>query len=358
MSVSTSTGLGGQGEHVAHEEPRGRFGSSAGVTARDELRAGAPRGRPAPPMDQLVLVASQFYLEGRTQLQIARALHLDPSTVSRYLKRAREEGIVRVEIRPPMPAHTELGLALAERFRIARAIVVPGEEPTLEEIASVAADHVAGLLQSGMRLGISWGQTLSAMVRWLPRAIVSELEIAAMAGGLSNTTPGVQVNELVRLLAELYPPSHVHYLHAPAIVDSVAIQQAVLSDSSVQTALSAAAKSEIALVGIGTLGDDATLVRGGHLTQEDRMRLLEHGAVGNINTRFFDVDGQPVADLEQRTIALEWDDMRRIPTVIAVAGGLAKARAIMGALRTRAVDVLVTDAPTARLLLERTGTVS
>ena len=304
-------------------------------------------------MEQVLQIASQFYLEGRTQVEIARDMRLDPSTVSRYLKRAREEGVVRVEIRPPMQEHAELGLALAERFGIARAIVVPGDDPGLGDVASAAADHVASLLRSGMRLGISWGQTLSAMVQSLPRGIVSDLAIAQMAGGLGNTTPGVQGNELVRYLAELYPPSHVHYLHAPAIVDTVGIQQAILSDHSVQSALTAAANSELALVGIGTLGDDATLVRGGYLSADDRMWLLEHGAVGNVNTRFFDEAGRPVADLEERTIAIEWDELRRVPTVVAVAAGMAKARAIMGALRTGSVNVLVTDAPTARLLLER-----
>ncbi len=319
---------------------------------------GLPDRRPSHPgaagsvIDQVVEVASQFYVLRRTQVDIAHSMGLDPSTVSRYLRRARDEGIVRIEIRPPMDEQAGLGLALADRYGLARAIVVLGEDLSVEDVASVAADHIGGLLQSGMRLGVSWGQTLSAVVHSLPPGIVSDLDIAQTAGGLGNTTPGVQGSELVRYLAELYPPSHVHYLHAPAIVDSVDIQQAILSDSSVQAALAAAVPSELALIGIGTLGDDATLVRGGHLSAEDRMLLLEHGAVGTMNTRFFDDEGRPVADLEERTIAINWEELRRVPTVVAVAVGTAKCRAIRGALKTGCIDILVTDAPTARLLLE------
>ena len=305
---------------------------------------------------QIVAVASQFYLESRTQLEIARSMGLDPSTVSRYLKRAREEGIVRIDVRAPRLDEPALGAALAERFGLARAIAVPEDADTAECVASRAADHVAGLLRSGMRLGVSWGQTLSGVVNRLPSGIVSDLDIAQMAGGLSSTTPGVQGAELVRLLAELYPRSQVHYLHAPAIVDSDEIQRAIASDRSVQAALSAAAGSELALVGVGTLGGDATLVRGGHLSPDDRLRLLDHGAVGNVNTRFFDAAGKPVTDLDDRTVALGWEELRGIPMVVAVAGGLTRSRAILGALRSGCIDVLVTDVPTARLLLESART--
>jgi deoxyribonucleoside regulator len=277
---------------------------------------------------------------------------LDPSTVSRYLKRARDEGIVHIDIRAPQHEEAELGLALAARYGLARAIVAPGDGASGDGVASVAADHVAGLLRSGMRLGVSWGQTLADVVHRLRPGIVSDLDIAQLAGGLSNTTPGVQGSELVRNLAELYPPSSVHYLHAPAIVDSVAIQRAIVGDRSVQAVLAVARASELAVVGIGTLGDDATIVRGGHLTAEDRMILLEHGAVGSVNTRFFDEAGRAVRDLDERTVAIEWIELRSIATVVAVASGMGKARAILGALRTGCLDALVTDAATARLLLE------
>lgn len=336
-------------------------GASDGAPAPEGLEPGEPAVALRYPTrasmvdsasDQMVEIASQFYLQGRTQVQIARDMGLDPSTVSRYLKRAREEGIVRVEIRAPMRVEASLGLTLAARYGLARAVVVPGEEPSLEDVASVAAEFVAGLLRSGMHLGISWGQTLAAVVHALPPGIVSGLDIAQLAGGVGTTTPGIQCNELVRYLAELYPPSQAHYLHAPTIVDSAAIQQAILSDHSVHEALTAAARCELAITGIGTLRDEDTLVRWGHLSTEDRLLLLERGAVGNINTRFFNEAGRPVVDLEERTIATEWEDLRRIPMVVAVAWGVAKARAIRGALGTGCVDVLVTDAPTAKLLLQ------
>jgi DNA-binding transcriptional regulator LsrR (DeoR family) len=55
----------------------------------------------------------------------------------------------------------------------------------------------------------------------------------------------------------------------------------------------------------------------------------------------------------QRVIGLHLDEMKRIPLTIAVATGLPKADAILGALRTGAVDVLCTDDETARAVMQR-----
>ena len=302
-------------------------------------------------LDIAVEIATWFYVHGWSQIQIARALELDPSTVSRYLKRAREESIVRVEIRrPPLPS-IDMARELAERLAVPRAIVVPESDHPLETVAAAAAEHLDGLLRSGSRLAISWGHTLAAVVRHLRSGSVSGLTISQLAGGLDESAQDIQGHELVRALGTTYPGSRLRYLHAPAIVDSAEVAQAIISDRTVSAALEAAASSEVALVGIGSMDDEATLARGGHVSARDRRDLVKHGAAGNMNTRFFDAGGRPTGDLEARTIAVSWDQLRAIPTVIAVAAGEYKAAAIAGAARTGAIDVLVTDEPAARRLL-------
>ena len=81
-----------------------------------------------PTTDLLTDVATRYYLRDDSQVEIARELGLDPSTVSRYLKRARDEGIVHVEIRPPRQTDIDLGRALADRYGLARVIVAPAAD--------------------------------------------------------------------------------------------------------------------------------------------------------------------------------------------------------------------------------------
>lgn len=299
-----------------------------------------------------MLVATRFYVEGHSQGQIARELGVDPSTVSRYLKRARREGIVRIEVSRPRQLHLDLGRELAGRFGLRRAVVAPRAADADAALAQAAADFFEGLLQDEVRLGVSWGRTLAGVVRHLRPGLVSDVVVAQLAGGISEDAPGIHGHELVRHVAELYPRSRVHYLHAPVVVDSVAIKEAIVSNWSISAALAAAAKSELAMVGIGTVDEEATLARGGHISASDLRHLLEHGAVGSMNARFFDARGQPAGQLDGRTIAIQWEELSAIPTVVAVAAGQTKIPAIAGALRTKCVDVLVTNEETASRLLQ------
>ena len=276
---------------------------------------------------------------------------LDPSTVSRYLKRARDEGIVRVEIRPPRRQNADLGRAIAERYGISRVVVASaGSGTPRATLPAVAADYVGGLLRSGMRVGVGWGETLSSVVQFMEPSAVTSLTICQLAGGLSELVPGIQGHELVRQLAGLYPDSRVQYLHAPSIVDSAAIRAAIMSDSSVEAALKVAAASDLALVGIGPMDRDATLIRAGDLGAGAVRHLIDLGAVGSMNARFYDVLGKPVPWLDDRTVGISWEELGAIPLVVAVAGGAHKAEAIRSALRTGCVTALVTDEEAGALL--------
>lgn len=300
-----------------------------------------------PTLETLIDLATRFYLDGQSQVAIARELGLDPSTVSRYLRRAREDGIVRIEIQPPRRRVDELGDQLASRFELKRALVVADEQ----DVAPAGADFVSTLLRNRMRLGLSWGRMLSEVVHGLPQNSVSELDIGLLHGGVGHAGPGIQGHELARHVASLYRKSRVTYLHAPLLVDSAEIKDAMLQDRSIKASLRAAANRELALVGIGTLDPEAPLVRYGHLSPSDRDRLLAAGAVGDVSTHFFTAEGEPVTVIDERLIAVEWAQLEKIPTVIALASGRAKTHAIVGALRSRLVDILVTDEDTARLVL-------
>lgn len=324
-----------------------------------QMQARAPTaGAPAAPrteqlrgIELLTEIATRFYLHGDTQIQIASNMGLDPSTVSRYLKRARDEGIVRVEIRPPRRQNVDLGRTIAERYGLARVVVASaGCGSTRSALPAVAADYIGGLLRSGMRVGVGWGETLSSVVQVMEPSAVTGLTICQLAGGLSESVPGIQGHELVRQLAGLNPGSRVQYLHAPSIVDSSTIRAAIMSDSSVVTALATAAGSDLALVGIGPMDQDATLVRAGDLSPADVGHLLRLGAVGSMNARFYGAAGEPVTWLDDRTVGISWEELRAIQLVVAVAGGAPKVEAIRAALRTGCVTVLVTDEVAGTLL--------
>ena len=114
------------------------------------------------------------------------------------------------------------------------------------------------------------------------------------------------------------------------------------------------ADADIALVGVGTLDpDDRSPIFEGYLSAEEIESIFEAGAIGHVCGEFYTAAGERAAvDINDRTIAIGLDALRKIPTVIAVAGGATKAPAILGALRGGYLNTLITDDRAAVRMLE------
>jgi len=83
------------------------------------------------------------------------------------------------------------------------------------------------------------------------------------------------------------------------------------------------------------------------------MEVIRAGGVGDILARPFDIEGRTIpTELLNRTIAIEPERLARARLVAGVAGGPSKAQAILGALRTGVLSVLITDAAAARVILD------
>jgi len=74
--------------------------------------------------------------------------------------------------------------------------------------------------------------------------------------------------------------------------------------------------------------------------------------VGQVNLRFIDKDGKPVATkLDDRIIGITLKQLKQAETRIGVAGGASKYQAIRAALRGGWINTLATDVDTAKWLL-------
>lgn len=144
---------------------------------------------------------------------------------------------------------------------------------------------------------------------------------------------------------------------APLVVDDEQVAAALLRQRSVRETLAAAANADVAMVGIGVFVPSvSSLLRAGHLTRRGIADLRRLGAVGDVCGHLFTAEGALVhAELVRRIIALDVQSLRRIPRVVGVAVGAAKAEAVLGALRGALVSVLVTDDATARDVLSLAG---
>ena len=310
----------------------------------------APRDRAA-----LIKAARMYFLDGRSQDDVARALGTSRSNVSRMLTAARAQGIVEIRVHDQTSREKDLEQALQERFELSHARVAafrPGVD-ALAAAGDLAAQWLDESLRDGHVLGLSWGNSLQAMVESFSVDQPRSVEVVPLVGGLSTADSLVAGQELVRELAGRLGATY-RYLHAPALLRSETARDALLAEPAVADVLQRAQTADIAMVGIGTVGTGSSreMLDGLGLTASERKSFLAGGPVGDTCCRFFDAAGRAIRGVvHDRVLAVELDDLRRIPAVIGVATGVAKAPGVLGALRGELVDGLITDASLALAIL-------
>ncbi len=302
-------------------------------------------------------VARLYHERGLSQSEIAGRLELSQPTVSRLLKRAEVEGIVRVVVTHPSGTHPELEEGLQKRYGLREAMVVEtaaGEEALLRDLGAAAAYHLETTLKRGDVVGLSsWSATLLAMVdsmRVLPRSTGSS--VVQILGGVGSPEAEVHAAHLTRRLARLVG-GEARLLPAPGVVGSPGAREVLFEDPFVREAMAQLERVTVALVGIGALEPSRLLAASGNVFAPRELEMLRRrGAVGDVCLRFFDAAGEPVrSELDERVIGMSLDQLRKVQRTIGIAGARRKYEAILGALRGRWVNVLVTDRPTAEKLV-------
>lgn len=300
---------------------------------------------------EAAIVARRYYLDGRQKSEIAAELGISRFKVARLLDDARASGQVRVHI--DMPAELDLDLAekLAARFGIRRCLIVDVDERAQDvidaQLGSAAAQFLTTRITSQDVLGVAWGTTLAHVVDASPEFPACEL--VQLIGGVATAKLAVNGLELIRRLAE-QTGSSAHVLHAPILVDSAATAEQLRRDASLAGTIDRFARLTVALVGIGSwlTGRSWFYLE---MPETDRNALVASGAVADICTVLLDTAGAAVPSaILERTISISEEELRRVPEVIAVAGGADKVEAIAAALGSGLIDVLITDSLTARTL--------
>lgn len=308
----------------------------------------------------LARIARQWYVDRRTQSEIADEFGLSRPKVQRLLDRARATGVVEVHIDVPLGLDLDLEQRFVDAFGLKVAIVSPSV-PDADEQRSLVARRAAGylerLLVGSSVVAISHGRDVGAVPRHFRPNTAIDCVFASAMGGSPRVDAPTNPNETCRSLAQRCD-GRAESLYAPVYVESAEVRDRLLEQDAVAHALKVAASADIALLGIGGADDSCTMVRSGCLTRAEMRTLRKQGAVGDVLGNYVDINGAHiVAPHSSRVIGLSIDDLHAIPTVVAAVSGSEKPRAILGVLRAGIVDVLILDESNAHMVLDlaRTG---
>ena len=311
------------------------------------------------PEEQLLArLAWACEIEGMTQADAAKRFGITRLRVNKALGEARRRGILRISVDSVYAAAVELEWELENKFKLARAIVVPSPQDDASVTPLVAAGLGAflGILLQDKKLtrfGMSWGNTLNLATRHMQPLNRPDLEILSIMGGVSR---GSDVNcyEITTRLADLCNSEH-SFFTAPLYASSAESQKMFLKQEVIQDMLKKMQSCNA--IGLAT-GDlkSSLLVRDAIPSDVKPSELIELGGVGDIMGYILNANGDLIDHpINNQVIGLSLEELCQIENVIMAAGGLQKVPIIAAALKRGLVDTMVTDENTAKALLEVTA---
>ena len=295
----------------------------------------------------LVEAAKLYYEHQLSQLEISKKLGVSRPTVSRLLQQARNTGIVRIDITDPSEVGTQLESALIKKYNLKKVVVVPNDTDdnkiVKKRLGKTAVLLVDQLISEGTILGISWGTTMQQVARQIRTRRVKDMVVVQLNGGISRAELDTHASEIAKTIGESYK-AIPYLMPLPAVVDNANLKKVILSDRNISRTLELGRKAEIALFTIGSFGYNSVLVKADYFEPDEVDGLLKSGAVGDICSRIIKADGTICSDdLNNRTIGIELEELKKKQYSIAVAGGKEKLAAIKAGLNGKWFNSLITD---------------
>ena len=228
-------------------------------------------------------VAQMYHVEGRRQADIASHLRISQASVSRMLKKAVQEEIVRTSVVSPPGTYAELESGLRDRYGLAEAIVVECSEdsdgPIMARIGEAAAHFLEATLQKDEIIGVSsWSETILRMVDNIhPMKTGRAKYVVQTLGGIGDPSVQTHATHLTTRLARLTGADPL-LLPAPGVAQSREAKLVMLSDPYVRETMDFFSRITLAIVGIGSIEPSRVL-------GAQRQRVFIPGAVGHRATR-------------------------------------------------------------------------
>jgi len=282
-------------------------------------------------------VARYHYLDGASKTEIADRLGISRFRVARLLDAARRSGMVRIEIGLP-GGRLDVGLSaqLCSAFGLEHAFVFDfpdKDEPALRNRLGEAAGQVLmDVIGPEDVLGIAWARSLSslaaALTRFPPCPIVQ----------LTGAVPPPDGNDLLTLVRSVarIGGGAAHVFYAPMLPADAESAAVIRRQPDVAATFALLPSVTVALLSIGAWGPGLSTIYDA-LSPAEREALQRQGVH---------------IELEARTINTPAADLARIPTILAVAYGIAKHDATLAALRGGLISGIITHASLARMLMQ------
>ncbi len=295
----------------------------------------------------MIEIAKLYYLDGMSQDAISKQLHMSRSNISRLLARAIEAGIVQITVNDSRFLHPDVSRRIAKKFGLDEVIIAATHsdtDRTRRKIAEAAAAYFSDNLRNGTMLGITRGRTSYNISRLIHNNRGACVDVVQMMGCTVNVSPIHDSYMLAEAFARRLN-GRAFVLPVPLMTKSKQLRDMLLLEPICSETVEQFSKIEVALLEISSLSVRlSSQFREPWITKADSLQLEQVNAVASVCGHYFDKRGLPCnAGINERIIAADRATIMRIPTRLGIAFGSGMLESTVSILRSRMVNVLITD---------------
>jgi deoxyribonucleoside regulator len=307
-----------------------------------------------------IIRAAELYYEQRiSQTDIAEILNCSRPTVSRLLAEAVESGIVKFTTKRPVEKIPLLADEIKKHFKLKEVVVVSSGanvEQAYRNVGYAAAEFLSQIIHPGIIIGISWGVTLSYMVKELTEFSFNSkgIEVIQLMGGLGTVDPAIDGPELASKMAECLGGKY-RFLQAPAVLETPEIVKHLMMELNIKEVMNRARQSEVIITSVGSLKDDhSSMERSGFIKKEEMEEFLRKGAIGHLMAKLIDENGNQIDHpYNQRVVGVPLETLQQAKWSIAIGANPLKAEVFSAAIKGKLINSLVIDDVTALEMLHQ-----
>lgn len=236
----------------------------------------------------------------------------------------------------------ELEEKIRQAYGLRKVVIIPGDSKSPEvkrELGRAGARTLLSFVENGDTIAVTGGSTLAEVAEQmsaLPNGeSLTNTWFVPARGGLGESME-IQANTIASKMAKRVGAEY-RLLHVPDLLSEDAYQSLV-QDQHIQEIVDVIRRCRVIIHGIG---DAMEMARRRKLDDRSIQGLQADGAIAESFGYYFSEDGEVVHKM--LTLGLRLEDIMRTETIIGIAGGQGKGKAIHAVLKFGHEDILVTD---------------
>ncbi len=300
----------------------------------------------------LYQIAKNYYIDNMSQTKIAEKENISKPQICRFLKKAKEVGIVDIRVVLPNKSNESITNSVQSKLKLDHVVIVPTEECSPENqkianVATVAANYISTQIEGSKYIGTGWGETLYNTAKNLSfQKPNKDLTFAPIVGSAGTNKPFLQPNSIMERFAEKYG-GETYYNHSCVLMEEISqAEQVRLEDLK-----KIWDKLDMVIFEIGNGFEKKEDLE--ELPIECQTEDMKKNAMGNIASNIFNKDGSLYTfPSRYQHIRLPLERFKEIEHVICISYGEDKVDSIKFAAENGYIKTLITDSITAEALLK------